>query len=91
MPLCKHCHEYAGDDGVFAYNDFPRYDREVALLLRDRASGKPLFEARATSDGSSAGGSAELRAMYEAAMKDFPATGINPRQVTIPLVNSTPK
>ena len=29
----------------------PRYDREVAVLIRDRASGKPLYEARASSDG----------------------------------------
>jgi hypothetical protein len=31
--------------------DPPRYDREVAVLLRDRASGAPLFEARASSEG----------------------------------------
>jgi hypothetical protein len=76
---------------MFAYSDFPRYDREVAVLLRDRASGKPLFEARASNDGGSAGGSAELRAMFEAAMKDFPAIGINPRQVTIPLTSPAAK
>lgn len=72
---------------VFAYHDVPRYERDVALLIRDRASGKPLFEARASTDGSSSGSSEILRAMYGAAMKDFPATGPNPRQVTMPLTD----
>lgn len=70
---------------AFAYSDFPRYEREVALLIRDRSSGKPLYEARASSDGTTRGGSAELRAMFDAALKDFPATGPNPRQVTVTL------
>lgn len=70
---------------VWAMHDFPRYEREVAVLIRDRASGKPVYEARATSDGTSSGGAAVLRAMYDAAMKDFPATGPNPRRVTIAL------
>ena len=62
-----------------------RYEREVALLLRDRASGRPLYEARASSDGLSASMPALLPAMFAAAMTDFPATGVNPRQVTVPL------
>jgi len=61
-----------------------RYERSVALLLRDRASGTPLYEAHAQSDGATAGDSALLAAMFEAAMKDFPATGAaNPRQVSV--------
>jgi len=71
--------------GFFAHSDFPRYEREVALLIRDRASGRPLYEAHANSDGASAGGDAVLRAMFGAALKDFPAAGPNPRQVTVPL------
>lgn len=70
----------------FALDDSIRVDREVALLIRDRASGKPLYEARATSTshaGSLAPGT--LRALFEAALKDFPATGINPREVRVPL------
>lgn len=62
-----------------------RYDREVALLLRDRASGAPLYEARASSDGNTAGGAEVLGAMFRAAMVDFPRTGANPRSVTVPL------
>jgi len=70
---------------LFAYSDFPRYEREVAVLIRDRVSGKPLYEARASTDGTSSGSTEVLRAMYGAALKDFPATGPNPRQVTMPL------
>ena len=67
--------------------DSPRYDREVAVLLRDRASGKPVYEARASSDGYSNGGAQVLAAMFAAALKDFPAVGLNPRTVVVPLGN----
>lgn len=63
----------------------PRYDREVALLVRDRASGKPLYEARASSEGVYSSAEPLLRPLFEAAMTDFPATGVNPRRVTVPL------
>ena len=61
-----------------------RTEREVALLIRDGTSGKPLFEARASSDDG--GNEAVLRAaMFEAAMQDFPKLGLNPRRVVVPL------
>ena len=63
---------------------YTRYERNVALLLRDRASGAPLYEAHAQTDGNSAGDAALMAAMFEAAMKDFPAAGAsNPRQVSV--------
>ncbi len=63
---------------------YARYERNIALLLRDRASGSPLYEAHAQTDGSTRGDSALLAAMFEAALKDFPATGAtNPRQVSV--------
>jgi len=65
--------------------DPPRYDREVAVLLRDRATGKPVYEARASSDGTSNGSAPLLAAMFAAALKDFPAVGLNPRTVVVPL------
>lgn len=69
--------------GLFA--DSPRYEREVAVLIRDRASGQPLYETRASSDGLTRGDTAIVRAMFAAALKDFPATGVQPRTVAIPL------
>lgn len=65
---------------------YTHYERNVALLLRDRASGTPLYEAHAQTDGTTSGGTVLLGAMFEAAMKDFPATGAaNPRQVSVQL------
>ncbi|MDO8419697.1 MAG: DUF4136 domain-containing protein [Rubrivivax sp.] len=65
--------------------EFPRYEREVAVLIRDRASGKPLFEARASSEGNARASLSTLTAMYEAALMDFPRLGVNPRRVVVPL------
>lgn len=63
----------------------PRYDREVVVLIRDRQSAQPLYEARAASDGLSTGNTQLMAAMFKAALKDFPQTGINPRRVSVPL------
>jgi hypothetical protein len=65
----------------------PRYDREVAVLVRDRASGAPLFEARASSEGFQRGAGSALQPLFTAALLDFPATGVNPRQVLVPLAD----
>jgi hypothetical protein len=62
-----------------------RYDREVAVLIRDRATAKPLYEARAGNEGLSSRIGPFLEPLYRAALVDFPATGINPRRVTVPL------
>jgi hypothetical protein len=70
--------------GYYGYNYVPMVQSEVALLIRERSSGKPLYEARARSDNAGTSGET-LRAMFEAALKDFPATGINPRSVIVPL------
>lgn len=72
--------------GYYGYNVVPRYESEVALLIRERSSGKPLYETRARSDNAGTSGET-LRAMFEAALKDFPATGINPRSVIVPLAH----
>ena len=61
------------------------YEREVALLIRDRQSGQPLYEARVTNDGYSPSINSLLAAMFEAGMKDFPAGGANPRRVVTPI------
>ena len=62
--------------------DTPRYDREIALLIRDRPSGQLLYEARATNTGPSAAIDALLPAMFEAALKGFPNVDPNPHRVT---------
>ena len=59
----------------------PTYEREVALLIRERSGGKPLYEARASNDGGSASIDSLLPAMFEATLKDFPYGGVNPRRV----------
>lgn len=71
--------------GVGWRSEPARYDREVALMLRDRASGAPLFEARASSESFQRSAGSALPALFQAALTDFPATGINPRVVTVPL------
>lgn len=66
------------------YSDFPSYLREVALLIRDKRSGEPLYETRATSEGMSIDIERVLPAMFAAALKDFPGGGAtNPHRVTI--------
>lgn len=67
------------------YGSPPRYDREVALLIRDRATGKPLFETRASNEAGVAASPAVNTAMFQAAMLDFPKTGLNPRRINVPL------
>lgn len=63
-----------------------RYERNVAVLLRDRASGVPLFEAHAQTSGGTSGDTALLGAMFEAALQGFPAAGAqSPRTVTVAL------
>ena len=73
---------YYGFGGSYSTS---RYDREVAVLIRDRRTGAPLYETRATSDGYSSGDAALLAAMFEAALKDFPTPAVSPRRVTIPM------
>jgi hypothetical protein len=65
--------------------DFPRYERQVALLIRDRATGKPLFETRSSSEGTARLDEGLLSALFEAAMMDFPHLGMNPRRVVVEL------
>jgi hypothetical protein len=67
------------------YYDNPQFDREVGLLIRDRSSGTPLYEARAATSGTTEGNDAIMRAMFEAAMKDFPNAVPKPHDVGVSL------
>jgi hypothetical protein len=82
-----------GMHGGFGYGfyDGPvTFDREVALLIRDRKTGQLLYEARATNAGPSPEVDYLLPAMFEAALKDFPAVGPNPRTVTTQISKKAP-
>lgn len=73
--------------GAAIYPPSPTFDREVALLIRERSSGKPLFEAHASSEGLQDSVERVLVPLFDAALFDFPATGVNPRRVTVPLAH----
>ncbi len=74
------------------YPSTPRVDREVAVLLRDRASGKTLYETRAVNSGFSSVDAPLLAAMFDAALKDFPRQAVSPRRVdtTLPSADAMP-
>lgn len=63
----------------------PWYEREVQLVVRDRAGGQVLYEGRARSDGVLAGSPRLYEAMFRAAMQDFPEGSPRPRRVDVPL------
>ena len=60
----------------------PTFEREVALLIRDRKTGQLLYETRASNTGPSTSIAYLMPAMFEAALNDFPHAGPNPRNVT---------
>ncbi len=67
----------------YSIDSVTAFEREVAVLIRDRKTGELLYEARASNNGSSNGINALLPAMFRAAMQGFPATGPNPRNVVV--------
>jgi len=67
----------------YGVDSLTAFEREVAVLIRDRKTGELLYEARASNNGSSTGINALLPAMFRAAMQGFPATGPNPRNVVV--------
>jgi hypothetical protein len=70
--------------GYGPYGPYPdQYQREVALLIRDAASGKPLYEARATSTGNTEGSDRLITAMFDAALKEFPKTDDHAHSVSV--------
>lgn len=81
-----HRHPWVGPVWVVdVRRDWPIYEREVALLIRDAASARPLFEARARQQGATRGDDQLLGAMFLAALTDFPRHGPNPRTVRVTL------
>jgi hypothetical protein len=74
-----------GPSYPYYWGDTASFEREVAVLIRDGRTGQILYEARASNVGASAGIDSLLPAMFEAALKDFPKSGPNPRTVTVPI------
>jgi hypothetical protein len=76
-----------------AFGDLPRFEREVALVIRDRASGKALYETRAASEGGGGFTPRLMTALFEASMQGFPnpPTGPRPVQVSLPASPAAPK
>lgn len=63
----------------------PSFEREVAVLIRDKKSGEPLFEARAVNEGASQSINSLLGAMFDATLQGFLAGNSGtaaPRRVT---------
>lgn len=72
-----------GPWGGPGWYDRTTHEREVAVLIRDRATGEPLYEASATGDGLGYADASVLPAMFQAAMQGFPQGGPNPRRVSV--------
>ena len=77
-------HAFYNGFGVNYYGSL-RYEREVALLIRDRSNGAALYETRARSEGLTSSIDGNLPAMFLAALKDFPSGGVNPRRISVDL------
>jgi hypothetical protein len=66
-----------------------QYDQEVGLLIRDRRTGTPLYEARATNGSRSSPSGDVFAAMFQAALKDFPNAVPSPHRVAVQLGGET--
>lgn len=60
-----------------------RFDRAVAVLIRDRATGEPLYEARASNEGMTYGDDKLYGALFEASLADFPAAKPDSHRVSV--------
>ena len=63
-----------------------RYDRAVALLMRDRATGEALFETHASNEGMSMGSEALLTPLFDAALAEFPKVNPKSHRVSVQAV-----
>lgn len=81
-----------GRRGFWGPGYFPQdvFEREVALLIRDAATGKPLYETRAANDGNTDGGNRMLAAMFDASMRDFPGSNEKPHDIVVDLTMVPP-
>jgi len=75
----------------FPSMDSPWYSREVAVVLRELASNKVVYESRASSDGPWWNNEQVLPAMFDAALQGFPAASPGPRRVSVQVVPPPPR
>ncbi|RYF43938.1 MAG: hypothetical protein EOO25_01525 [Comamonadaceae bacterium] len=61
----------------------PWFQREVAVIVRELAGGKVVFESRAASDGPWLDNPTVLAAMFDAALQGFPTVPTGVRRVNI--------
>ncbi|MBC7730307.1 MAG: DUF4136 domain-containing protein [Bacteriovorax sp.] len=69
----------------YGFGNSSNFERDVALLIRDRKTGELLYEARASNSGPSPTIDRLLPPMFRAALKGFPVTSPEPHTVTVPL------
>ncbi|MGM9483608.1 DUF4136 domain-containing protein [Roseateles sp. NT4] len=78
---------YAPGWGRFGWRQDPffdrRYDRAVAVLMRDRASGEALFETHASNEGFTAGGESTISTLFDAALAEFPKVEPKSHRVSV--------
>lgn len=60
-----------------------RYDRAVALLLRDRATGEALYETHASNEGMTVGSEAIVGSLFDAALAEFPKVEPKSHRVSV--------
>lgn len=81
---------YAPGLGSWGWRQDPffdrRYDRAVALLMRDRASGEALFEAHASNEGMTMGSDAMLTILFDASLAEFPKVNPKSHRVSVQAV-----
>ena len=60
-----------------------RYDREVAVLMRDRVTSEPVYEAHASHETMAPRDDGLLTALFQAALADFPKAEPKSHRVTV--------
>ena len=60
-----------------------RYDRAVAVLVRDRATGEALFETHASNEGMTMGSDAVITSLFDAALAEFPKVEPKSHRVSV--------
>jgi hypothetical protein len=66
-----------------AYAEPPWYQREVAIIMREVATNKVVYETRAFNDGHWSSQDSALMAMFDAALQGFPTPPAGVRRVAV--------